>query len=258
MRYKGIATGRKGACVSPSRKARIAGLLYIVCIASGFSAEFFVRDKLVDYSDAALSATNILASPALYRWGFLADLVSFTTGILIGIIFYDLFRIVSRPAARIAFTFAIVSNTVSLAASMFCYAPLHILNGSSYLQSFAPPQLQALALLSLRLYQFAFSINLGLFSFDCFATGYLIFKSMFLPRTLGVLLGIGGLCYLYNSVVYFTPPGAIPDFFPFSYLPSLIAEVSLAIWLLVAGVNAVKWQAALTASTRAAALQAAA
>ena len=102
--------------------------------------------------------------------------------------------------------------------------------------------MQSLSVLSLRLYQFAFSLNLGLFSVDCFATGFLIFKSMFLPRSLGVLLAIGGLCYLYNSVAYFMPPAAVPDLVPYSYFPSLIAELSLALWLAVAGVDAAKWQ----------------
>jgi len=233
---------------SPKAKSRLAGLLYVICIASGFCAEFFVRDRLVAYGDAARTAANILASPSLYRWGFLADLVSFTTGILIGIIFYDLLRVVSRPIARVALAFAVVSNTVSLAASIFCYAPLHILNGAKYLQTFEPAQLQSLALLSIRLYQFAFSLNLGLFSLDCVATGYLIYASNFLPRALGVLLGIGGLCYLFNSVVYFTPPGTFPDLFPYSYLPSLVAEVSLALWLLIIGVDATKWRAEYTLS----------
>jgi len=136
-----------------------------------------------------------------------------------------------------------VSNVVSLAASIFCYAPLDILSGASYLQTFETAQLQSLALLSLRLYQAAFSVNLALFSFDCFATAYLIYRATFLPRALGVLLGIGGLCYLYNSATYFSAPGAVPDLFPFIYLPSLLAETSLALWLLVVGVNTAKWHA---------------
>jgi hypothetical protein len=229
--------------MSTQQKARLAGWLYVICIVSGFCAEFFVRDKLVAYGDAALTATRILAAPTLYRLGFLADLISFTTGILTSVIFYDLFRIVSRPVARVALTFAIVSNTVSIAAAIFCYAPLHILSGASYLNTFEPAQLQSMSVLSLRLYQFAFSLDLGLFSIDCLATGYLIYKSTFLPRMLGVLLAIGGVCYLYNSVAYFMPPSAVPDLFPYSYLPSLLAEVSLALWLSVAGVNAAKWQA---------------
>jgi len=224
------------------RKARIAGLLYVICIVSGICAESLVRNKLVVYGDAALTARNIVASASLYRLGFLADLVSFTSGIAIAVIFYDLFKSVSRPAARMAFTFAIVSNTVSIAASIFCFAPIHILGGAGYLRTFAPDQLQSLALLSLQLYQFAFVINLGLFSVDCFATGYLIFRSTFLPRILGVLLIVGGICYLTNSVAYFMPPHSVPDLFPYIYIPSLIAEVALAAWLAVAGVNVERWQ----------------
>ena len=225
----------------PDRKARIAGFLYVICIISGFCAESFVRNKLVVYDDATLTASNIIASSSLYRLGFLADLVSFTTGILIAIIFYDLFKSVSRPLARTAITFAIVSNTVSIAASIFCFAPIHILGGIGYLRTFEPNQLHSLALLSLQLYQFAFVINLGLFSIDCFATGYLIYRSTFLPRFLGVLLIVGGFCYLTNSVTYFMPPKLLPDLFPYIYIPSLVAEVSLALWLAVAGVNVAKW-----------------
>ncbi len=229
--------------MAPDRKARIAGFLYLTCIVSGFCAEALVRNKLVSYGDAALTARNIIASPSLYRLGFLADLVSFTTGIVIAVIFYDLFKSVSRPAARISLAFAIVSNTVSIAASIFCFAPIHILGGAGYLRSFDTSQLQSLALLSLQLYQFAFVLNLGLFSVDCFATGYLIVRSTFLPRFLGILLIIGGLCYLTNSVAYFLPPTLLPDLFPWIYLPSLLAEVSLTLWLLVAGVNLAKWHA---------------
>lgn len=229
--------------MAPDRKARIADFLYLTCIVSGFCAEALVRNKRVSYGDAALTARNIIASPSLHRLGFLADLVSFTTGIMIAVIFYDLFKSVSRPAARISLAFAIVSNTVSIAASIFCFAPIHILGGAGYLRSFDTNQLQSLAWLSLQLYQFAFVLNLGLFSVDCFATGYLIVRSTFLSRFLGILLIIGGFCYLTNSVAYFLPPTLLPDLFPWTYLLSLLAEVSLALWLLVAGVNLAKWHA---------------
>jgi hypothetical protein len=56
------------------------------------------------------------------------------------------------------------------------------------------------------------------------------------------------VCYLFNSVVYFTPPGILPDLFPYSYLPSLLAEASLALWLLILGVDAAKWKTQSTPS----------
>jgi hypothetical protein len=229
--------------MSPTSKARLAGILYLVCIAAGFSAEFFVRDRLVTYADAAATAHDILAHPLLYRCGLLADLVSFTTGIMIAIIFYELFRPVSRPLARLALTFALVSNLVSIAASVMYFAPVHVLGGAPYLQAFSNPQLHSLALLLLRLYQFAFSLNLGLFSIDCLATAFLIYRSGFLPRVLGGLLAVGGMCYLFNSIVYFSPPGMLPDLFPYSYLPALLAELSLACWLTFAGINNARWYA---------------
>jgi hypothetical protein len=229
--------------MSPAGKARLAGVLYLLCIASGFSAEFFVRDRLVAYTDAAATAHNILAHQALYRCGLLADLVSFTTGIMIAIIFYELFRPLSRPLARLALAFAIVSNLVSIAASVMYFAPVHVLGGAPYLQAFSTQQLQSLALLLLRLYQFAFSLNLGLFSVDCLATAFLIYRSQFLPRVLGVLLAVGGICYLFNSVVYFSPAGALPDLFPYSYLPALLAELSLACWLTFAAIDNARWYA---------------
>lgn len=240
------------AAMPPDRKARIAGVLYLICIVCGFCAESLVRGKLIAYGDAALTARNIIAHPTLYRLGFLADLLSFTTGIVIALIFYDLFKSVSRPVARTALTFAIVSNTVSIAASIFCFAPIHILGDAGSLRSFDSNQLQSLALLSLQLYQYAFVLNLGLFSIDCLATGYLIFHSTFLPRFLGVMLIVGGFCYLTNSIAYFLPPKLLPDLFPWIYLPSLLAEVSLALWLTVAGVSVAKWHAVENARTLAA------
>ena len=74
-----MSTVMSRTAMAPDRKARVAGLLYLICMISGFCAEFCVRNKLVVYDDAALTARNINASPSLYRLGFLADLVSFAT-----------------------------------------------------------------------------------------------------------------------------------------------------------------------------------
>lgn len=103
----------------PDRKARVAGLLYVISIVSGFCAEAFVRNRLVVCDDAVFTARSIIASPSLYRPGFLADLISFTTGILVSIIFYDLFKSVSRPAARTALAFAVVSNEAEVEGNSY-------------------------------------------------------------------------------------------------------------------------------------------
>jgi hypothetical protein len=229
--------------MSAARRARIGGALYLLCIASGFWAQAFVRDRLLDYRDAAGTAAHIVASPVLFRLGMLADMVSFISGLLVGLVLYELLRAVSPAVARVALAFAIISNGVSMAGAAFAYAPLLLLERGAYAQAFAPPQLQALALLGTHLHHFTFVLNLGLFSFDCFATGWLIWRSTFLPRALGALLALGGLCYLVNSVLWMTPGGTPAGLMPWIYLPSLVGELGLAVWLAVRGVDEARWQA---------------
>jgi len=235
---------------SPLVKARIAGVLYLVCIATGAFAEMGVRARLVVFDDAVATAHNILASPMLYRLGLFCDLASFITGLAIGVLFYELFKPVSRSLALLALVFVIVSNTVSLAAIVELQAPLGLLEGHASPGGFDEAQRQAMALFSLRQYEHAFDINLLLFTVDCFTTGVLIFRSTFLPRFLGVLLIVGGAGYLVNSVTNLMPPSFLRDLFPYDLLPSLVAELTLALWLVVFGVDAAKWEAMRTSRQR--------
>lgn len=227
---------------SPRLLARISGVLYLICIAAGFFAELVVRAKLVVAGDASATAVNILASPMLYRLGFLADFAGFTAGTVIAVLFYRLLKPVSPTLALLDFMLAIVSNVVSLVALILLFAPLVLLEGGEHFKFLQTGQLEELALLSIRLYELGFAINLALFGFECWVAGYLIYKSTFLPRILGVLLSVGGLCYLINSFVDFMPLGFADLLFPWILGPSLLAETLLALWLTVFGLNNARWQ----------------
>ena len=137
----------------------------------------------------------------------------------------------------------VISNAVSISGSFLLFAPLVILPGDGYLSVVTAPQLRALALLSIKLYESAYAISLGLFSGSCLLTGYLIFRSTFLPKFLGVLIGIAGACYLINSFVAFMPKGFGDDLFPWIFLPIIVGEGALALWLLIVGVDLEKWNA---------------
>jgi hypothetical protein len=230
--------------------ARLGGALYVTCIVSGFCAEFFARERIIVPGDAAATASHIVASAWLYRLGFFADLTAMTTGTLLCVIYYRLFKPVSRNVALVGLLLGVVSNGVSLAAAANLYAPLVILVDNDYLRGFDAAQRAGLAFLSIRMYVLAYAVNLGLFGLECLASGYLIFKSTFMPRALGIMLGLGGLCYLTNSLVDFMPKGTGDWLFPWVLLPSLVAESSIALWLLVAGVDAAKWEALAARSPR--------
>ncbi len=230
-------------------RARISGALYVLCIGCGFFAEMFVRAKLVVYSDAAATAHNIAAAPGLYRAGFFADVSAMTLGVLSSVLLYTLLNAVSRGLALTVLVLDVISNAVSLSGSILLFAPLILLQGDGYLSGLSAPQLSSLALLSIKLYESVYAISLGLFSGSCLLTGYLVFRSTFLPKTIGVLLALAGICYLLNAFVVLMPKGFAEYLFPWIFLPILVGEAALAFWLLIAGVNSAKWDAIARAQT---------
>jgi hypothetical protein len=195
------------------------------------------------YSDAAATAHNIAAAPGLYRAGFFADVSAMTLGLLSSVLLYTLLKRVSRGLALTVLVLDVISNTVSITGSILLFAPLLLLQGDGYLSVLTPPVLSSLALLSIKLYESVYAISLGLFSGSCLLTGYLIYRSTFLPRTIGVLLALAGICYLLNTIVVLMPPGFGDYLFPWIFVPIVIGEGALALWLLIAGVNSAKWDA---------------
>jgi hypothetical protein len=122
--------------------------------------------------------------------------------------------------------------------SLLYLAPLLILQGGSSLRAFTTEQLQALALMLLKLNAYAFNIDLVFFGLWCILTGYLIFRSTFLPRVLGVLLAISGL----GLVTYLYPPLAYHLFFPLHRCSSALGEIPMELWLIVMGLNVHRWK----------------
>lgn len=118
------------------------------------------------------------------------------------------------------------------------YRPLQLLASADYLKAFNPEQLQAMTLLSLRTHSVGFSIALIFFGCSCLALGYLSFVSGFLPKALGVLMAIAGVCYLINSYAVILSPAAAAILFPTILLPAFVGELAFALWLTVMGVKA--------------------
>ena len=233
--------------ISPQISARIAGFLYLTIITLGIFAEVFVRERLVVNLDAAATARNILAHEQLYRLGFVAGIIVCLCGLPLTLIFYNFFRLVNRSLALLEVFFALVTISIESVNLLNHFAPLILLGGERYLSVFNAEQLQALGYMSLRLQAVGFNLSLAVFAFDCIISGYLIFRSTFLPRILGVLLAIAGLCYLTNSFASFLSPAFADHLFPYILIPSFIGELSICLWLLIIGVNVTKWKEKATA-----------
>jgi len=225
---------------SPQVYARIAGFLYLIVIVGGAFAELFVRQRLVVANDAAATANNILAHEQLFRLGFAAELIPLLCNVPLAVIFYELFKVVSRRVSLLVVFFSLVGTAIEGADLLNHFAPLILLKRGHDL-GVDQQLLQAQAYMALNLQSIGFAIALTFFGCFCLSLGYLIFRSGFLPRVLGVLLAIEGVCYLTNSFADFLAPGIAARVFAF-LLVSGLAEVALCLWLLLRGLNVAKWQ----------------
>lgn len=229
---------------SPRVLARFGGLLYLIIIVIGIFGEAFVRGRIVVSGDAAVTAANLRSMEPLWRFGIAAEFVLLSCAIALTMIFFVLLRPVSRNLAYLAVFFNLVSIAVEAVAALNLVAALFPLGTAGYLRAFAPEQLYAMASLAVKAHSYGFGVALIFFGFECLVLGYLIFKSGFLPKTIGVLMQIAGWCYLINSFALILAPAFANRLFPAILLPSFVGEASLCLWLLVKGVNAERWKEA--------------
>ena len=223
---------------SPSLKARLAGLAYLICGTAYGYADGSVRGKLVVAGDAAATARNILANQPLYRLGFAADMISVLGYLVVTLLLYDLFRPVSRSLSFHAAIFSICGCVVQAVSSLFHLDPLAVLSGAPYLNSFKPEQLQSQALFFLDLRAQAMNIYMLFFACYCILLGSLILRSTFMPRIIGVFMAIAGAGYM----TFLSPPLA-HDLFAHVLMPAgMLGEGSLILWLLIFGVNSQRWR----------------
>src|SRR5437868_15543777 len=181
---------------SPSFKARITGVLYLLTMLTGIFAQGFVSGRLVVDGDAAATATNILTHRFLFELGFTVYLIEMACQIAITALFYDLLKPAGRSVSLVAAFLGLAGCVIKTLSRLFYIAPLFILGGAHYLSVFSTEQLQALALLFLKVNDHGAAIALAFFGFYALLTGYLIVRSTFLPRLLGVLSVLGGLGWL--------------------------------------------------------------
>jgi Domain of unknown function (DUF4386) len=222
---------------SPRFKARIAGVFEVLEGMTSAFGQVFVLGRLVVFSDAAATAANILGHQPLFWLGFVSSVIGVACHIAWTLLFYELFKPVNRSLSLLAAFVGLVVCGLQALTSLLYLAPLLILQGGSSVSAFTAEQLQALALIFLKLNAYAFEIDLVFFGFWCVLAGYLIFRSTFLPRILGVLLAIDGLGW----ATYMYPPLA-SYLFPFIAAASALAEIPLQLWLVVMGVNPQRWK----------------
>ena len=227
----------RAAQTSPLVYARVAGFLLLFLVVIAPFSQLYVPSTLIVPGDAAATADNIRSSGWVLRLGIVGDSFVFLIEIVLCVLLYVLLRPVSRTLSLVA-AFARLAMTVVQGINLLAYfVALLLLSGAAYLTVFGPAQLDALALLSLDAHQYGVYVWEAFFGLHLAVLGYLIFKSGYFPRILGVLMVFAALGYLGHSYGGWLYPGSAETLALVVGVTAIIGELPFFLWLAIKGVN---------------------
>jgi len=218
---------------SPQKTARVAAFVFLSIFFLGMSTELFIRPGVIVPGDTAATVKNIAASASLFRLSLVSDLIRQTLLMFLALILYKLLKPVNKTIASLMVLFALVCVPISLLNELNHFAVLLLSSGAGYTAAFKADQLNGLVMFFLELRKYGTFIA-QFFSFWVLLLGYLVFKSGFLPRILGILLMLGGLSYSVLAVLFFLYPDFDATIFG---LFAFIGESLFYFWLLIKGVK---------------------
>ena len=226
------AEDRNGLIVS--RYARIAGVAMLLSIVFGLLGEMILPDRIVVARDPAATAANILGNPMLFRLTFAAYLVEALCDIALCVFFYILLEPVDKRLALLSAFFGIASMVMYAVGQSSFFASYLVLGDSPGMTSFSTDQRNALAYLALRIAGTIGWLFLCLYGIASMIRGYLIARSGYLPKLLGILFIIGGACFFLRSATYLLAPKYSS---PILLLPMALAGIPTMLWLLFRGID---------------------
>jgi hypothetical protein len=217
------------------KTARLAGFLYLMYMVITIPADVFGRSPLIVFGDTAATAWNIMASEWQFRIGITGDLVSAVFFLLAAWALYALLKSVNKDFALLFLLLNLGGVAVYSINLLNQFAAVLLLSGADYLKVFQADQLQSLAMLFLTLHKNGYWIAQIFFGTWLFPLGYLVFKSGFLPKMLGILLMVSSVTWTTTSLLYFL---YVPGYTAITYISfplGFIAEFTLTLWLLIMG-----------------------
>jgi uncharacterized protein DUF4386 len=223
---------------SQSKAARLAGLLYLIAMATGLFAEFYVHfpSTLIVSGDVAKTASNIMANERLYRIGIANNIVTFAIDVVLIWALYVLLKPVNRNLALLAVFFRLVETTIACVAIINSYVAMQVVNDADNLKAFDTNQIQALSILhdtyALTFVVVAIFLGLGSTIFN-----YLLFKSRYIPKALAAWGVFASLLLLISQFAIIIFPAIEKIIIPACYSPIAIDEIALGFWLLFKGAN---------------------
>jgi hypothetical protein len=226
---------------SIQKTARFAGLLYLIITVAATIAHFYVPSNIIVPGDAAATANNIMNNVTLFRVGGVGgELIVLLSEIVLSVILYVILKPVNKTLSLLA-AVSRLAMTIIHGLNLINYFFVLLLLGGGYSTVFGTEQLQALVMLFLDAHSYGFTIGIAFLTIHVFILGYLIFKSGYFPKILGVLFVAAAFGYLFDSfaLLLSTSYTTTPIYFA---LPITISEIAFPLWLLIKGVNLEGWR----------------
>ena len=216
------------------KTARFAGFLYLIYIIVTAIANVVGRKGIIVDGDAAATAANILAKGIAFRIGFVSDILAGVLFLLAAWALYMLLKPVNQNIALLFLLLNLGGVAVHCGNMLNLFSAAVLLSGADYLRVLPADQLQALASLFLDFYKNGFIIAQFFFGAWLFPLGYLVFKSGYLPKILGIVLMVECFVWLLYPFQFFLFPSLVEISY-LSYAIGFIGEFSLTMWLLIMG-----------------------
>lgn len=224
--------------MNPNITARIAGFLYLLMIPLGILGIIYVPTTLIVSGDVVATVNNIMDNELLFRSAIVAALVVQLNQILLVLALYKLLKPTSKNIAVFMVISILVAVPIAMLNELNQFAVLILLSGADYLTAFSPEQLQSLVPMFLDLHEHGIFIAQIFWGIWLFPLGYLVFKSGYLPRIIGILLMIGCFGYMIDAFIFFFNPDLSLTISEFTF----IGELLLPLWLVIKGVNVEEWE----------------
>ena len=216
------------------RYARVAGIAMLLSIIFGFLGEMVLPNRIIVSGDANATATNLLANPGLVRVSFATYLVEGICDLALAGIFYILLKPVNRNLALLSAFFGIGAMVLYAVAQSSFYSASLAVGESAGMSAFSSDQRNAIAMLAVRISNTIASLFLILYGIATMLRGYLIARSGYLPKLIGILLMIGGAGFALRTITLLLAPAYSSTLM---LLPIALGGIPLTLWLLIKGVR---------------------
>ncbi len=222
---------------SQRKAAKVAGVLYLVMMATSIFFDAFVRANLVVAGDAARTASNILASERLFRVSIVFELITAAGDIALVIALYVVLKPVSHGLALLAAFWRLAESVVFAVVALTSLVTLLFLSDATHLRAFTPEQLHSLARLAISAHAAAFNIVLAFLGLGGTVFSYLLFKSGYVPKAFGALGMVAYVVMLAGCLAIIIVPAAGRFIVPVGFVPAFLFEVGCGLWFIVKGLR---------------------